>query len=126
MPGQDDIGPQTSSWPSWRTSDYADSQCAPSAAGAGLQYEVGMTTESACCRLCRWRHNRHTFICRRVQLWHEQGADIDHAMLALATYVGHAKVSDTYWYLTGVPDLMVVAGRNFEGLVEPRRRQPHE
>jgi integrase len=69
---------------------------------------------------------RHTFICRRVQLWHEQGADIDHAMLALATYVGHAKVSDTYWYLTGVPDLMVVAGRNFEGFVKPRRRQPHE
>jgi integrase len=69
---------------------------------------------------------RHTFICRRVQLWHEQGADIDHAMLALATYVGHAKVSDTYWYLTGVPDLMAVAGRNFEGFVESRRRRPNE
>jgi integrase len=69
---------------------------------------------------------RHTFICRRVQLWHEQGADIDYAMLALATYVGHAKVSDTYWYLTGVPDLMAVAGRNFEGFVESRRRRPSE
>jgi len=69
---------------------------------------------------------RHTFICRRVQLWHDRGADIDHAMLALATYVGHAKVSDTYWYLTGVPDLMAIASRNFEGFVEPRRRRPHE
>jgi integrase len=69
---------------------------------------------------------RHTFICRRVQLWHEHGADIHHAMLALATYVGHAKVSDTYWYLTGVPDLMAVAGRNFEGFVESRRRRPSE
>ena len=69
---------------------------------------------------------RHTFICRRVRLWHEQGADIDHAMLALATYVGHAKVSDTYWYLTGVPDLMAVAGRNFEGFVESHRRRPNE
>jgi integrase len=69
---------------------------------------------------------RHSFICRRVQLWHEQGADIDHAMLALATYVGHAKVSDTYWYLTGVPELMAVASRNFEGFVEPCRRPPHE
>ena len=46
--------------------------------------------------------------------------------LALATYVGHAKVSDTYWYLTGVPDLMAVAGRNFEGFVESRRRRPSE
>jgi integrase len=57
---------------------------------------------------------RHTFICRRVQLWHEHGADIDNAMAALSTYVGHAKISDTYWYLTGVPDLMAVAGERFE------------
>jgi hypothetical protein len=46
--------------------------------------------------------------------WHENGADIDNAMLALSTYVGHAKVSDTYWYLTGVPELMAVAGKRFE------------
>lgn len=57
---------------------------------------------------------RHTFICRRVLLWHEHGTDIDNAMAALSTYVGHAKVSDTYWYLTGVPDLMAVAGKRFE------------
>ena len=57
---------------------------------------------------------RHTFICRRVQLWHQHGADIDNAMAALSTYVGHAKVSDTYWYLTGVPDLMAIAGTRFE------------
>lgn len=57
---------------------------------------------------------RHTFICRRVQLWHEHGANIGNAMAALSTYVGHAKVSDTYWYLTGVPDLMAIAGARFE------------
>ncbi len=57
---------------------------------------------------------RHTFVCRRVQLWHDRGVDIDNAMAALSTYVGHAKVSDTYWYLTGVPDLMAVAGKRFE------------
>jgi hypothetical protein len=42
-------------------------------------------------------------------------------MLALATYVGHVKVSDTYWYLTGVPDLMAVASRNFEDFMSGRR-----
>jgi integrase len=57
---------------------------------------------------------RHTFVCRRVQLWHAQGADIDHGMLALSTYLGHAKVSDTYWYLTGIPDLMALAVKRFE------------
>jgi integrase len=61
---------------------------------------------------------RHTFICRRVQLWHEHGTDIDNAMVALSTYVGHAKVSDTYWYLTAAPDLMAVAGHRFERFVE--------
>ena len=61
---------------------------------------------------------RHTFICRRVRLWHEHGADIDNAMVALSTYVGHAKVSDTYWYLTAAPDLMSVAGRRFEQFAE--------
>jgi integrase len=69
---------------------------------------------------------RHTFICRRVQLWHKHGADIDNAMLALSTYVGHAKVSDTYWYLTGVPELMAVAGRSFEGFVPTSRRPRHD
>lgn len=57
---------------------------------------------------------RHTFICRRIQLWHEHGADIDNAIAALSTYVGHAKISDTYWYLTGVPELMAVSGKRFE------------
>jgi len=61
---------------------------------------------------------RHTFICRRVKLWHEHGTDIDNAMVALSTYVGHAKVSDTYWYLTAAPDLMSVAGHRFEQFVE--------
>jgi len=61
---------------------------------------------------------RHTFICRRVQLWHEHGTDVDNAMVALSTYVGHAKVSDTYWYLTAAPDLMSVAARRFELFVE--------
>lgn len=57
---------------------------------------------------------RHTFICKRVKLWQRDGADIDHAMIALSTYVGHAGVSHTYWYLTAVPDLMAVAGERFE------------
>lgn len=58
---------------------------------------------------------RHTFICRRLERWQAEGCDIDNAIAALATYVGHAKVSDTYWYMTGIPDLMAIAGSRFEG-----------
>lgn len=57
---------------------------------------------------------RHTFAVRRVMLWHEHGTDIDQAMLALATYLGHAKISYTYWYLTAVPELMALAAGKFE------------
>lgn len=61
---------------------------------------------------------RHTFIVRRVMLLHTQGVDIDQAMLALSTYVGHAKVTDTYWYLTGVPELMAVVAAKFETFMQ--------
>jgi hypothetical protein len=47
-------------------------------------------------------------------LWHAQSVDIDQAMLALSTYVGHAMVTNTYWYLTGVPELMAVSACGFE------------
>lgn len=42
---------------------------------------------------------RHAFVVRRILAWHRQGIDIDQAMLSLSTYVGHAKVTHTYWYL---------------------------
>lgn len=62
---------------------------------------------------------RHTFAVSRLMLWHKQGFDLDQRMLALSTYLGHARVSDTYWYLTGVPDLMALAGVRFERFADP-------
>jgi integrase len=57
---------------------------------------------------------RHTFVVRRVLLWQAQGLDVDRQMLALSTYVGHAMVTNTCWYLTGIPQLMAVAAERFE------------
>lgn len=57
---------------------------------------------------------RHSFAVRRLIMWHEQGVDVDQMMLALSTYMGHTKISHTYWYLTGVPELMALAGNKFE------------
>ena len=57
---------------------------------------------------------RHTFIVRRILLWQAQGMDVDQQILALSTYVGHAMVTNTYWYLTGIPELMAVAANRFE------------
>ncbi len=65
-------------------------------------------------RFLRIHDLRHTFICRRLMLWQAEGADIDNAMLALSTYVGHVNLGDTYWYLQAVPELMALAGDRFE------------
>ncbi len=57
---------------------------------------------------------RHSFAVRRLTLWHEQDIDLNQRMLALSTYMGHVKIAHTYWYLTGVPELMALAGARFE------------
>jgi integrase len=56
---------------------------------------------------------RFTFICRRLERWYAEGADIDRVILSLYTYVGHVNVTSTYWYLTATPELMRLALRRF-------------
>ena len=55
---------------------------------------------------------RHTFICQAL-LRGQQNNQIDHVADAISTYVGHAKVSDTYWYLSATPELMSGASQRF-------------
>jgi len=57
---------------------------------------------------------RHTFICLRLLTWYREGINVNTAILSLSTYVGHSQVTDTYWYLTGVPELMTIAAQRFE------------
>ena len=48
---------------------------------------------------------RHAFVVRSLQNL-EPDADVSRHMLALATYLGHAMVSYTYWYLEATPQLL--------------------
>lgn len=57
---------------------------------------------------------RHTFVCRRLMLWLEQGVNIDNAIMALSTYVGHVEPKSTYWYMEAVPELMALTSARFE------------
>lgn len=70
--------------------------------------------ESSTTRRPRIHDLRHTFACRRLLQWHEDGDDVDVHLLYLSTYLGHAKVTDTYWYLSGFPELMALVGQRFE------------
>ena len=70
-------------------------------------------------RLPRIHDIRHTFATVRLLRWHEQGADIERRLSALATYLGHVQVTQTYWYLTAVPELMALTARRFEHFARP-------
>lgn len=70
---------------------------------------------------CRGAHRyprihdiRHTFACHRLEQWYRTGIDIDREILALSTYLGHTKVTDTYWYVTATPELLALAARRVE------------
>jgi integrase len=60
---------------------------------------------------------RHTFACRRLLHWHREGVDVETRLVDLSTYLGHAKVTDTYWYLSGFPELLALVGERFEQFV---------
>jgi len=49
---------------------------------------------------------RHTFAVRALETCPDGRDRITKHMLALSTYLGHGKVSDTYWYLQATPELM--------------------
>ncbi len=78
-----------------------------------LRNSLGWTSDGRA-RRPRIHDLRHTWTVRRLLRWHEEGADIDRKMLALSTYLGHAKVTGTYWYLSAVPELMAVTSLRFE------------
>ena len=57
---------------------------------------------------------RHTLVVRRILSWYQEGVDIDRKIASLSTYLGHVKVTSTYWYLTAVPELLAVCAARFE------------
>jgi integrase/recombinase XerD len=50
---------------------------------------------------------RHTFAVRALLRCPDGRDAITQHMVALSTYLGHARVTDTYWYLEAVPELML-------------------
>lgn len=49
---------------------------------------------------------RHTFAVRSLEQCPENAQAISRHMTTLSTYLGHAHVSDTYWYLQATPKLL--------------------
>jgi integrase len=65
---------------------------------------------------------RHTFICRSMLDCYHRNQLPDHIVDTLSTYVGHAKVTDTYWYVSATPELMAFAAQRFTRFIKGGKR----
>jgi integrase len=52
---------------------------------------------------------RHRFAVTRLAAWHREKADVQALLPLLATYLGHARYTDTAYYVTGTADLLGMA-----------------
>jgi integrase len=62
-----------------------------------------------CGRGPRFQDLRHTFATRRLVEWYRAGSNVTNQMPKLSTYLGHASVGCTYWYIQAVPELLELA-----------------
>jgi integrase len=51
---------------------------------------------------------RHLFAVNSLIDAHRRGGDVDAAIAALVSYLGHVNPRSTYWYLTASPELMAI------------------
>ena len=72
----------------------------------------------------RLHHLRHSFACNRLLAWYRGGNDVQALLPALATYLGHVKVTSTQVYLQATAELLEEANqrflRNFRQNISPK------
>ena len=61
---------------------------------------------------------RHHFAVTTLVRWYREGIDVERHIQELSTFLGHVKVSDTYWYLSAVPELLQLAAERVESSKE--------
>jgi integrase/recombinase XerD len=57
---------------------------------------------------------RHRFAVETLVRWYHEDEEVERRLPILSTYLGHAHVTDTYWYLTSTPELLGAAGKRME------------
>jgi integrase len=67
-------------------------------------------------RYVRLHDLRHTFACQVLLRWERSKKRAAGRLAVLSRYLGHARVTDTYWYLTTTPELLHEAARDFKHL----------
>ncbi len=57
---------------------------------------------------------RHTFAVNTIINWYRNGLGAYDRLYLLSTYLGHVDPKETYWYLSGIPELLELAGARLE------------
>jgi integrase len=57
---------------------------------------------------------RHRFAVETLLHWYRNGDEPERLLPVLSTYLGHTRVSCTYWYLRCTPELMTAASHRLE------------
>lgn len=65
---------------------------------------------------------RHTFAVRNLLRWSAEKGNPERKIYTLSVYLGHAQVTDTYWYLSAVPELFAVVSERFDHFANQERR----
>jgi integrase/recombinase XerD len=73
---------------------------------------------AAAARRPRVHDLRHSFAVTTLLGWYRDGLDVHTRIPALSAYLGHADPGDTYWYLTGTPELLALAAARLEAACE--------
>jgi integrase len=68
-------------------------------------------------RLPRIHDLRHTFATRALEQCSTRREEVARHFVALATYLGHADIAHTYWYLEATPELMTGIAAAAEALI---------
>ena len=66
---------------------------------------------------------RHSFAVQALIEAYRSGRDVHALLPLLATYLGHADSSGSYWYLTGTPELMALVSRRLENAFDADREE---
>jgi integrase/recombinase XerD len=64
---------------------------------------------------------RHRFAVRTLIGWYRAGVNVDAHIPLLSTYLGHSNPENTFWYLSAVPELLLLAAQRLE---RAQRRRP--
>ena len=66
----------------------------------------------------RFHDLRHTFAIRTLTGWYRGGGNPEQFLPLLSVYLGHVNVSNTYWYLSAVPELLGAVKSRLEHFLE--------